>query len=136
MATQARFGGRHTLQKLDAIEKYLRTYTTLMKRQNFVKVFFDAFAGTGDLAARSQLPGLFDVEPDERGLIEGSARRALNVEPSFDRYVFVERMKGKAAEKEIEMIRGGEKFPCKLREAVTLTLPLTSFRRTILLFEK
>ena len=49
-------------------------------------------------------------------------------------------MKGRAAEKEIEMIvemiGDGEKFPCRLREAVTLTLPLTSFRRTILLFEK
>jgi len=49
-------------------------------------------------------------------------------------------MKGRAAEKEIEMIieiiGDGEKFPCRLREAVTLTLPFTSFRRTILLFEK
>jgi three-Cys-motif partner protein len=98
MARQAKFGGRHTLQKLDAIEEYLRAYTTVMKKQKFVTVFLDAFAGTGDLAARSRSPGLFDIDMDEQQLIEGSARRALHIDPGFDRYVFVERMKGKAAE--------------------------------------
>jgi three-Cys-motif partner protein len=83
---------------LEAIEDYLRAYTKVMKGQKFVTVFFDAFAGTGELAARSEPPGLFDVEADERGLIEGSARRALRINPGFDRYIFVERMKGKAAE--------------------------------------
>ena len=77
--------------------EYLRAYTTVMKGQNLVTVFFDAFAGTGELAARSEPPGLFDVEADEQGLIEGSARRALRINLGFDRYVFVERMKGKAA---------------------------------------
>jgi three-Cys-motif partner protein len=98
VARQAKFGGGHTLQKLEAIEDYLRAYTKVMKKQKFVTVFFDAFAGTGELAARSEPPGLFDVEAEEQGLIEGSARRALRIDPGFDRYVFVERMKGKAAE--------------------------------------
>ncbi len=98
MAKQASFAGQHTLKKLGAVEKYLQSYATVMKKQNFVTVFFDAFAGTGELPLETQAPGLFDHEAEGRTFAEGSARRALGVTPSFDRYVFVERMKGKATE--------------------------------------
>ena len=98
MARQANFGGQHTLQKLDALEKYLRAYCQVLKNQNFVTVFFDGFAGTGELSFGPQDPGFFDATAEHRDFAEGSARRALRITPGFDRYVFVERMKGKAAE--------------------------------------
>ncbi len=98
MARQATFGGRHTIRKLDAIEKYLRAYQTVMKRQSFTTYFFDAFAGTGDLSHPAGPANIFGGELDGQAFVEGSARRALGVVPSFDRYIFVEQMKGKAAE--------------------------------------
>jgi hypothetical protein len=34
---------------LNAIEDYLRAYRNVMKNTNFETIFFDAFAGTGEL---------------------------------------------------------------------------------------
>jgi three-Cys-motif partner protein len=98
MAKQSAFAGRHTIEKLDALEKYLSAYRLVMKRQRFTTVFFDAFAGTGELPSQSQPIGLFADQIDGRAFAEGSARRALRIVPSFDRYIFVEQMKGKAGE--------------------------------------
>ena len=98
MARQSRFAGKHTIRKLEAIDKYLRAFQTVMKRQRFTTVFFDAFAGTGDLPSVSPSGSMFSEASDGANFIEGSARRALRVVPSFDRYVFVEQMKGKVEE--------------------------------------
>ena len=99
VARQATFGGRHTIRKLDAIEKYLRAYQTVMKRQSFTTYFFDAFAGTGDLSHPAGPANIFGGEIG-RTSFRGRVRptRAAGVVPSFDRYIFVEQMKGKAAE--------------------------------------
>ena len=97
MSKQSAFVGGHTLEKLDAVEKYLQAFQTALKKQKFHTVFFDAFAGTGDLPAQAAgqlLDGV--VDPDQ--IAEGSARRALRIKPPFDEYIFVEQMKGKAAE--------------------------------------
>jgi len=97
MAEQAAFAGAHTVAKLEAVEKYLHAYQTALKKQNFTTVFFDAFAGTGELPTDFDVQLLTNVL-DKDEIVQGSARRALQVSPPFHRYIFVEKMKGKAEE--------------------------------------
>ncbi|MCL1471902.1 three-Cys-motif partner protein TcmP [Argonema antarcticum A004/B2] len=97
------FGGNWTTDKLQRIRKYLVAYTTIMRKQNFKQyMYIDAFAGTGWLTLKqneqselqSELP-LFAgiVEQDSKTNLEGSARIALQVEPRFTKYIFVEKDK-------------------------------------------
>lgn len=96
------FGGHWTEQKLTCLRKYLQAYTKIFKgnlrAQFFTTIYLDAFAGTGYRATpqpfTEQLAlDLDDVtlSEDELSLLKGSARIALEVEPSFKRYIFVER---------------------------------------------
>jgi three-Cys-motif partner protein len=99
-----RFGGDWTQTKLDVLKDYLAAYTKALKdkptpAQPFRKAYIDAFAGTGSRAARerstSSEPGslLFPdlAEPAPQKLLDGSAKLALQVEPRFDKYIFIER---------------------------------------------
>jgi len=106
MAKQSAFAGPHTVKKLEAIEAYLRAYTKVLKNTSFKTIFFDAFAGTGELPVNLPEAGLFPTM-DKEELVEGSARRALQVEPPFHEYIFVEKMRGKAA----ELAKLASKFP-------------------------
>jgi three-Cys-motif partner protein len=98
------FGGDWTNRKLDVLASYLGKYTTALKYKPtpsnpFRKAFIDAFAGTGyrdirrdDRTQASQsllFPDLADKEP--QALLDGSARLALQTDPAFDRYIFIER---------------------------------------------
>jgi three-Cys-motif partner protein len=78
------FGGLWTKQKLDIIEDYLVAYLQVMKNQRsrFRLGYMDAFAGDGDIRIRGT---------EEGQLIQGSAFRALTLDPGFDTYVFVDR---------------------------------------------
>jgi three-Cys-motif partner protein len=98
MAKQSAFAGAHTVKKLNAIEDYLRAYQNVMKNTNFETIFFDAFAGTGELPVNLGEVRLFPDLIDKNDLVEGSAKRALQIEPPFHKYIFVEKMKGKAEE--------------------------------------
>ncbi len=92
---QRTFGGAHTSTKLDKLEKYLNAFTTALKKQPFRLIYFDAFAGTGDIPqgdARAPIFGADDYQP----LIAGSADRALRISTPFDEYVFVEKSPDKA----------------------------------------
>jgi three-Cys-motif partner protein len=93
---QLPFGGSHTEEKLRVLEKYLTAYQKVLKNKQFTTVFFDAFAGTGEIPIEEP-GGLFEDVEDAQPFIDGSARRALGVRPPFDRYVFVEKSKSKAA---------------------------------------
>lgn len=99
-----RFGGSWTSQKLEVLARYLQSYTTALKgkptpENPFRKAFIDAFAGTGYRSSDEANTGqggqeqLFPdlAEADSQALLDGSARIALGIEPSFDRYIFVER---------------------------------------------
>src|SRR6185437_12175672 len=86
------FGGRWTSIKLDALEGYLPAYTKIFTKnpaaRHFSTMYVDAFAGTGRIAyLPDQQDRLFD-ERDE--YVKGSAARALEVKPEFDRYIFIE----------------------------------------------
>jgi three-Cys-motif partner protein len=72
-----------------------------LKNTKLATVFFDAFAGTGEIPMEAgETGGLFQDVEEAEPFIEGSARRALGVDPPFSRYVFVEKSKRKAAQLE------------------------------------
>ena len=72
-----RFGGRHTDEKLDRLRQYLSAFSRALKNQGFVRVYVDAFAGSGDRTEVSPaLPLLGDDEPVLL-TVPGSARLAL-----------------------------------------------------------
>lgn len=97
-----RFGGRWTEEKLEILTRYLKAYTTALQskpspERPFVKAYIDAFAGSGHILARTQRRAPASLLPeedaarDEHAFLEGSAQRALAVEPRFDRYIFIEK---------------------------------------------
>jgi three-Cys-motif partner protein len=106
---QTEFGGGWTQRKLDVLKKYLQAYTKIFKgnpRARFYSIsYVDAFAGTGTLR-RPALGGLAKFLPElqesEKEFRKGSVRRALEVEPPFDNYVFIEKDVKKC--KELEAI--------------------------------
>lgn len=86
------FGGDHTRRKLDVVAKYLAAYVTVMKKRNFRLFYVDGFAGSGASTSKaesekSQDPTLFPASD----VLEGSPRRALTVDPPFDRYIFIDK---------------------------------------------
>ncbi len=87
------FGNQSTDLKLFLVEGYLKAFTTALKGKWPELWYIDAFAGSGartvKTAARSG--DLFDEPVPE--IVEqrrGSARIALDVDPPFDRLVFME----------------------------------------------
>jgi len=92
------FGGEWTTRKLEVLAKYLQRYTTALKNTPFHKLYVDAFAGTGyrdarrDDDANSPQSTLFPdmAEPEPQSFLDGSARLALQTEPQFDEYLFIE----------------------------------------------
>lgn len=95
MTAQQSFGGDWTQDKLERVRNYLVAYATIMNKQKFRFAYIDAFAGTGyreiedaETAESYLFPELNEEEP--QSFIEGSARIALQVEPEFDKYVFIE----------------------------------------------
>jgi three-Cys-motif partner protein len=97
--SQMSFGGMHTEEKLQVLEKYLSAYQKVLKNTGLTTIFFDAFAGTGEIPLE-QTGGLFQDVEEADPFIEGSARRALAVDPPFSRYEFVEKSKRKAVQLE------------------------------------
>lgn len=96
-AAEHPFGGAWTELKLRAIGDYLAFYTKALQHRPsvqtpFQKWYIDAFAGTGERTEERTVGGLLDGQPTrrERFQLEGSARRALKVEPPFQHYVFIE----------------------------------------------
>lgn len=78
------FGGDWTEQKLDCVSKYLSAYTTIMHTREYNFTYIDAFAGTGYRKQNN-----YD-DPAIQCFLAGSARRALEVNPPFPEYIFIE----------------------------------------------
>lgn len=89
------FGGDWTEQKLECVRKYLQAYTTIMNKQQFEFAYIDAFAGTGYrevMLDEDSNEALFP-ELDTQEVVnfrQGSARNALEVQPPFKKYIFIE----------------------------------------------
>jgi three-Cys-motif partner protein len=104
------FGGPWTQQKLEILSKYLRAYRLIFDRNPKARFFetsyVDAFAGTGEIP-RPTLQGFFKDDPDllkaEEEFRKGSVKRALEVDPPFHRYVFIEKDSEKC--KELEALK-------------------------------
>jgi len=123
---QKNWGGAWTEEKLDAFEKYVKAYLTIMKKyatENDWKLFyFDAFAGSGSREAIPEDVGdieatLFGdeeiVEIAEQTSYKGAAERVLGINVdgfSFDYYYFVDK-----DEKSLQALEGKlkGKFPNK-----------------------
>lgn len=121
MTHQDQFGGAWTQQKLQVLSKYLHAYTTIFKKnkraQFYTISYVDAFAGTG-VIRRPGLGGIAELIPGmakaEEEFRKGSARRALEVKPAFDKYVFIE----KNATKCNELKALAAEFPDKRTEII------------------
>lgn len=95
------FGSFWTELKLEALVEYLQAYTIALKNKGFRLWYIDAFAGSGyrtgieieDNAHGELELALFqDLQQVRAGQVfEGSAIRALDVDPSFAQYVFIEK---------------------------------------------
>ncbi|MCL4238595.1 MAG: three-Cys-motif partner protein TcmP [Anaerolineae bacterium] len=90
------FGGDWTTEKLERVAKYLKAYATIMKEKAFPFAYIDAFAGTGyrtlrrsDEAEQLMFPELSEAESQQ--FLDGSARKALQVQPRFYKYLFIEK---------------------------------------------
>lgn len=95
------WGGDWTEVKLAALQKYLEMYATALKNQEFGRVYIDAFAGTGYRSQPTKLDdgtSLFDEFREADRFAKGSPRIALEVDPPFSGYVFIEKDARKFAE--------------------------------------
>jgi three-Cys-motif partner protein len=105
-----KFGGDWTDLKLGKLEKYLRAYRTIFsanpRARHFTTWYVDAFAGTGSRAIGDGPHGsterLFaaDVYEDAetKGYRDGSAKIALALPDPFDKYLFIEKSRGRVNE--------------------------------------
>ncbi|HEX4309224.1 MAG TPA: three-Cys-motif partner protein TcmP [Acidobacteriaceae bacterium] len=117
MTQQEMFGGPWTQQKLEILSKYLSAYRRIFDRNPKARYFdvsyVDAFAGTG-VIPRPELGGTLadfipEIEKAEEEFRKGSARRALEVDPPFHHYVFIEKDRAKCGE--LSAVTG--EFPTK-----------------------
>jgi len=112
-----RFGSAHTEKKLDLVARYLERYATALKNQRFERIYVDAFAGTGSWTKRAKGGGPLFPLLDVDDIKEGSARRALRVEPPFDRYIFIEKSRRKSS-----VLRDlGREFPVRAKRMEIIT---------------
>ena len=81
MANQ--FGGEWTEIKIRVFKKYLSAYMQIMKDKPWKLIYFDGFAGSGDIQTKKET----------EKVIEGTARHVLSFDESrkFDFYYFVEK---------------------------------------------
>ncbi len=94
------FGGPWTEEKLELLRKYLSAYLQIFhkneKARYYRTIYIDAFAGTGYRTPQPKahqgaaLPELGPVDEDVAQYFQGSASIALNLDPAFHRYIFVE----------------------------------------------
>lgn len=121
------FGDKHTVQKLETVQRYLQAYATALKFKSFKLLYVDACAGSGssvpkgtlEVPTSNQVPleGLGPPVADTDEIIVGSAIRALGVKPPFHKYLLndVKRSNVDALRKVVR-----EDFP-DLAERVELT---------------
>jgi three-Cys-motif partner protein len=115
-----KFGDKSwTQDKLERVRKYLVAFSKIMRYRSFIYKYIDVFAGTGyhELKAEgNDGVGLFPEEDMSAvaTFLEGSARIALQVEPRFNKYIFIEKNHKKTLE--LEKLR--EEFPEKATDII------------------
>lgn len=108
------WGGSWTEEKLDALEKYVNAYLTIMNVQKnkygWKLIYFDGFAGSGSRnedgtqTVSDLMLDLFNdeyIDEEELNTYKGAAERVLGIKQSgFDWYCFVD--KNKASGQQLE----------------------------------
>lgn len=99
------FGGDWTEQKLECVRAYLHEYTKIMNKQAFKFDYIDAFAGTGyrEVLFDEGINEIMFPELDTQEVVnfrQGSARNALETQPPFNKYIFIEEDKENFSELE------------------------------------
>lgn len=101
------WGGQWTEEKLDAFEKYVKAYLTIMNSYRgtygWQLLYFDGFAGSGtrnqdeekeEIAQAADLFGQ-EITPEDLNVYQGAAERVVKIEgdgtPGFDHYYFVDK---------------------------------------------
>lgn len=102
VAEPSSWGGQWTEDKLDAFEKYVKAYLTIMNsnrdKYRWKLIYFDGFAGSGSRTVLSDnnreensLFAEYNIL-DEVDTYKGAAERVLNIEQrGFDSYFFVDK---------------------------------------------
>lgn len=106
MKTKKNWGGKWTEEKLDAFEKYVKAYLTIMNAYRdtygWKLIYFDGFAGSGERNQEEEAQeaqsamDLFgqDVAVGDFNVYQGAAERVVKIEEdnlrSFDYFYFVE----------------------------------------------
>lgn len=88
--------GPWAAEKLNALESYLKYYATALSKQNFRRIYIDAFAGSpvnkvrGSDEAPEPTPffGDADAQFAQQQFILGSPLRALRIKPPFHEHYF------------------------------------------------
>ena len=102
-----KWGGSWTEEKLDAFEKYVNAYLTIMNtyrtKWGWKLVYFDGFAGSGSRESKNKeyesnlLQELFkddSIAREELDLYKGAAERVLGIKQrGFDYYYFIDKDK-------------------------------------------
>lgn len=127
-----RFGGDWTNKKLKHVSEYLKAYTTSLKNQPFRLIYIDAFAGTGyrtNEFTDSHQALLFpdQVGEDAESYHAGSARIALETDPCFAEYYFIEHDADKCRELEKMKLE----FPDKARDIHVIQMDANAFIKDI-----
>ena len=107
MVSKKSWGGKWTEEKLDAFEKYVKAYLTIMNSYRDVHgwklLYFDGFAGSGtrtqeeDIEEVQEVQDLFgqEVTVEDLNVYQGAAERVVKIESegkrSFDYYYFVDK---------------------------------------------
>ncbi|MDQ0467035.1 three-Cys-motif partner protein TcmP [Labrys wisconsinensis] len=85
------FGGVSTDLKLSLVEKYLTAFTTALQNQFSDLWYIDAFAGTGERTRRIAADLFAPTGEDRVERNRGSARIAIEVNPQFNRLIFMDK---------------------------------------------
>jgi len=94
------WGGTWTEKKLDAFEKYVNAYLTIMNKYrdkfSWKLIYFDAFAGSGARENicdnKTAIKPIFDIQSEEISVYKGAAERVLNIQQrGFDYYYFIDK---------------------------------------------
>lgn len=107
MTSKKNWGGRWTEEKLDAYEKYVKAYLTIMNAyrdaNGWKLLYFDGFAGSGTRSQEEvvlemqEALDLFgrEVTSEDFNVYQGAAERVVKIESdnirSFDHYYFVDK---------------------------------------------
>lgn len=91
--TAQNFGGPWSILKVRAISDYMQQFNTALKKQSFKRIYIDAFAGSGAFSFDDTISApLLGIDENEAVRVhEGSARRAMAIEPPFTQLFFIDK---------------------------------------------